>query len=275
MFAATVSGRLRQAPPRGLRAQALLATPSRRFSSPPKVVKPLSAETQAALKGSDAELQDILEGSGNWAKKMRARDPAFFDRIGKGQSPNYLYIGCCDARVDPTVLMNLQYGDLFIHRNVGNLVSGNDLNVMSALEFAVNRLKVPHIIVCGHYDCGAVRGAHTQMDHGIIENWLRNIRDVARYHNTELSQIKDKEQSHRRLVELNVTEQCLNILKTGSVQRMRKESFKKTGMALPRVHALVFDPAAGKLNKLDVDWKSETKEFDAIYDLYPDTPHMV
>ncbi|KAI9332082.1 carbonic anhydrase family protein [Obelidium mucronatum] len=211
------------------------------------------------LKGSHPELKDILEASGNWAKKMKDRDPGFFDRIATSQSPNYLYIGCCDARVDPTVLMNVGYGDLFIHRNVGNLVTGSDLNTMS-----------PHIIVCGHYDCGAVRGAHTQMDHGIIENWLRNIRDVARLHNTELAKIPGKEDRHRRLVELNVTEQAFNILKTGSVQRLRKQSYKETGVALPRVHAIVFDPASGALKKLEVNWKEETKEFDSIYNLYPE-----
>ncbi|KAJ3290047.1 hypothetical protein HDU79_003594 [Rhizoclosmatium sp. JEL0117] len=245
--------------------------PSRAYSLPlVNNGKTLSAEAKASLKGSDPDLKDIIEGSGNWAAIMRERDPDFFNRIGKGQSPNYLYIGCCDARVDPTVLMNLNYGDLFIHRNVGNLVTGSDLNVMSAIEFAVNRLQVPHIIVCGHYDCGAVRGAHKQMDHGIIENWLRNIRDVARLHNTELTKIPDSEDRHRRLVELNVQEQCLNILKTGSVQRLRMKSFKETGFATPRIHGLVFDPAAGELKKLDVDWKGETKEFDAIYNLYPD-----
>ncbi|KAJ3010051.1 UNVERIFIED_CONTAM: hypothetical protein HDU68_002363 [Siphonaria sp. JEL0065] len=108
------------------------------------------------------------------------------------------------------------------------------------------------------------------MDHGIIENWLRNIRDVARYHHKELKQIPDSETRHRRLVELNVTEQALNVLKTGSVQKLRKASYQETGIALPRVHALVFDPACGTLKKLEIDWKEETKEFDSIYNLYPD-----
>ncbi|KAJ3076904.1 hypothetical protein HDU98_011000 [Podochytrium sp. JEL0797] len=219
-----------------------------------------------ALKGTDPDLKDIIEGSGNWAKRMRDVDPEFFERFEKGQFPNYLYIGCCDARVNPTILMNLEYADLFIHRNVGNLVSGNDLNCMTAIEFAVDRLKVPHIIVCGHYDCGGVHGAMRQMDHGILENWLRNIRDVARLHHDELSKITNKEQSHRRLVELNAVEQCRNILKTGCVQRSRRKTFKETGVALPRVHALVFDPASGELKKMEV----ETKEFEVIYELYPE-----
>ncbi|KAJ3345336.1 hypothetical protein HDU83_004207 [Entophlyctis luteolus] len=231
----------------------------------------------AALKGSDPELKDILTQSGNWADEMKAREPDFFSRFEKGQFPNYLYIGCCDARVDPTVLMNVRYGDLFIYRNVGNLVNVSDLSVLAAVEFAMDRLKVPHIIVCGHYDCGsvvsfikkAVRASYKQMDHGLIENWIRNIRDVQRMHHATLSPMTDEEARHRKLVELNVVEQCLNVLKIGSVQKSRMESYKKTGLALPRVHALVFDPTTGDLKKLDVNWKGETKDFDYIYSLYP------
>ncbi|KAJ3117696.1 hypothetical protein HK100_000764 [Physocladia obscura] len=232
------------------------------FSSKVSPTQPPQLDRQKikdALKGSDPDLKDILENSGNWAQQ-----------VCKGQSPNYLYIGCCDARVDPTVLMNVNYGDLFIHRNVGNLVCGSDLNVLSAIEFAVTRLHVPHIIVCGHYDCGAVRSSYKQMDHGIIENWIRNIRDVQRTHHVELNPIKDEDEKHRKLVEFNVIEQCLNVLKTGCVQRTRMKSYKEQGLALPRVHALVFDPAAGTLKKLDVNWKGETKEFDYIYNLYPE-----
>ena len=108
-----------------------------------------------------------------------------------------------------------------------------------------------------------------QTDHGIIENWLRNIRDVQRIHHKELSQIQDEEARHRRLVELHVVEQCLNLLKIGCVQRRRMKTYMDTGFALPRVHALVYDPATGRVKKLSVDWKEETREFDRIYNLYP------
>ncbi|KAJ3205966.1 hypothetical protein HDU83_008817 [Entophlyctis luteolus] len=235
----------------------------------PKKQHPNFPQALAALKGSDPELKDILAQSGNWADEMKGREPDFFSRFEKGQFPNYLYIGCCDARVDPTVLMNVRYGDLFIYRNVGNLVNVSDLSVLTAVEFAMDRLKVPHIIVCGHYDCGAVRASYKQMDHGLIENWIRNIRDVQRIHHATLSPMTDEEARHRKLVELNVVEQCLNVLKIGSVQKSRMESYKKTGLALPRVHALVFDPTTGDLKKLDVNWKGETKDFDYIYSLYP------
>ncbi|KAI8622525.1 carbonic anhydrase [Chytriomyces sp. MP71] len=243
---------------------------ARSYSAP---AKDKVAVIAGALNGSDPDLKDILEGNGSWAAEMRKRNPTFFDRIAKAQYPRYLYIGCCDARVDPTVLMKVDYGDLFIHRNVGNLVVGSDLNVNSAIEFAVTKLKVPHIIVCGHYDCGAVRGSGKQLDHGIIENWLRNIRDVQRLHHKELSAVEGEENKHRKLVELNVREQCLNVLKTGSVQRARMQSYKETGFAIPRIHGLVFDPAAGQLTKLEVNWTEETKEFDQIYNLYPKDQH--
>jgi carbonic anhydrase len=150
------------------------------------------------------------------------------------------------------------------------------MNFLTVLEFSMARLKVPHIIVCGHYDCGAVRGSAKSEDHGVIENWLRNIRDVQRIHHKELSAIKDDEQRHRRLVELNVIEQCINVLKTGCVQRRRAESLRgddASPYALPRVHALVFDPAVGLLKKLPVDWNEATQPFSDVYDLYPqDTP---
>ncbi|KAI8837953.1 carbonic anhydrase [Chytriomyces cf. hyalinus JEL632] len=259
--------RFTRAAPPSLRALPRVFSVAARFQSTQK--KPTPEVIKSLMRDSDPDLKDIIEASGHWANNVRERDPTFFDRIGKGQSPHYLYIGCCDARVDPTVLMNVEYGDLFIHRNVGNLVCGSDLNALSAIEFAVSRLKVPHIIVCGHYDCGAVRGSSKQMDHGIIENWLRNIRDVQRLNHKELSTVVGEEPRHRRLVELNVVEQCINVLKTGVVQQARMKSYLETGFAVPRVHALVFDPAAGELKKLDVKWADEMKEFDSIYNLYP------
>lgn len=226
------------------------------------------------LKGTDAEMQDVLRNNKAWVSHMNQKDPEFFKQLGGQQRPRYLYVGCSDARVDPTIMMSLKYGELFIHRNVGNVVCGSDLNFLTVLEFAMSRLKVPHIVVCGHYDCGAVWGSSRQEDHGIIENWLRNIRDVQRLHREELDAIADTNQRHRRLVELNVIEQCLNILKTGCVQRSRVATYKESGgaISLPRVHALVFDPSDGVLHKLNVDWREEAKDLTKIYNLYPQAP---
>lgn len=130
----------------------------------------------ATLEGSDPELADVLMRNKEWVVRKSKDDPDFFPALGRGQTPRYLYIGCSDARVDPAQMMGVSYGDLFVHRNVGNIVSGTDLNFLSVLEFAVDVLKVPQIIVCGHYDCGAVRGSIAQPKSGglgLIENWIR------------------------------------------------------------------------------------------------------
>jgi carbonic anhydrase len=227
--------------------------------------------TKERLRGSHPDCEDLLAGNRKWVDKMRKEDPSFFDRLGERQTPRYLYIGCSDARVDPGRLMGLDMGKLFVHRNIGNVVSGNDLNLLSVVDFAVNHLRVPHVLVVGHYDCGAVRGPIGEPEDGglgIVENWLRNIRDVARFHRETLLSIEDREARHRKLVELNVQEQCLNVLKIGTVQRKRLRTFVKESYALPRVHGLVFDPADGILKKLPLDFKSLIKEDRVIYDLY-------
>ena len=218
----------------------------------------------------DPELNGLIEGNKEWVKSVNEADPGFFEGLGKGQDPKYLYIGCSDARVEPTRLLGLKQGELFVHRNVGNCCP-NDLNFLSVLEYAVNFLEVPHIIVCGHYDCGAVRNSGKVQDIGLLENWIRQIRDVHRLHDAELSAIKDDEQKHRRLVELHVIEQARNILKTSCVQRMRNKTHTtvESGKAefpfpTPVVHAFVFDPADGLIKKLD----EELKVFEHIYSLY-------
>eukprot|EP01061_Rhynchopus_euleeides_P037822 TRINITY_DN649_c0_g3_i1.p1 TRINITY_DN649_c0_g3~~TRINITY_DN649_c0_g3_i1.p1 ORF type:complete len:248 (+),score=117.27 TRINITY_DN649_c0_g3_i1:59-802(+) len=221
---------------------------------------------------ADPELNGILEGNKEWVRSVNEADPTFFTKLGQGQDPKYLYIGCSDARVEPTRLLGLRQGELFVHRNVGNCCP-NDLNFLAVLEYAVNFLKVPHIIVCGHYDCGAVRNSGKVQDIGLLENWIRQIRDVHRLHDKELTEITDDEQKHRRLVELHVIEQARNILKTACVQRMRykthdQESGDKPDaeyqFATPRVHAFVFDPADGVVKRLD----EELRVFEHIYSLY-------
>ena len=160
-------------------------------------------------------------------------------------------------------------GSVFVARNVANMVVNTDSNLMSALQYAVAYLKIPHIIVCGHYECGGVRASVTQYNHmPPLENWLRNIRDVYRTHRIELDRIKDPEERHRRLVELNVKEQCINLYKTGVVQRRRVDSKDEGPYAVPQIHGVVFDPKVGLLKRVDLDFKGMTDALDGIYDLY-------
>eukprot|EP01061_Rhynchopus_euleeides_P037817 TRINITY_DN649_c0_g1_i1.p2 TRINITY_DN649_c0_g1~~TRINITY_DN649_c0_g1_i1.p2 ORF type:complete len:290 (+),score=137.31 TRINITY_DN649_c0_g1_i1:227-1096(+) len=245
------------------------------LNDPPRVPHKYTA----AEVSEDRDLNALLENNRNWVDGVNEQDPNFFKALGQGQHPKFLYIGCSDARVDPGKLLGLLPGDLFVHRNVGNCCP-NDLNFLSVLEYAVRFLKVPHIIVCGHYDCGAVRNAGKHEDIGLLSNWIRQIRDVHRLHDDELSKIDDPEQRCRRLVELNVIEQCRNIFKTACVQRHRLRTHK-TGthpnteydFATPRVHAMVFDPADGIIKKIDINFAEENKRLDHIYSLY-DASHI-
>lgn len=161
----------------------------------------------------DPDMEQILENNRKWVKKRSTEDPNFFQIIGGPQHPKYLYVGCSDSRVPANEILGLGPGQVFVHRNVGNQINGNDLNVLSVLEFGVMHLDVKHIIVTGHYDCGAVKAAAKKQDLGLLENWLRSIRDVHRIHQTELASITDENEKHKRLVELNVMEQGKKIIK--------------------------------------------------------------
>jgi carbonic anhydrase len=186
-------------------------------------------------------------------------------------SSSFRYIGCADSRVPANEILGLGPGEVFVHRNVGNLVIGSDLNVLSSIEFAVNFLEVKHIIVTGHYDCGAVHAALTRQDLGLLENWIRHIRDVYRTHQESLDMLSDDNLKHRRLVECSVVEQCLNVFKTGCVQKKRKEyraAHPDTRFAYPMVHGMVFDPKEGLLKKLPVNFKNLVRNYQHIYDLY-------
>lgn len=202
----------------------------------------------------DKNLENIFAQNKAWKESKLEKDPEFFSNLGSGHSPSYLWIGCADARVPANEVMGEDAGSVFVVRNVANMVVNTDFNLMSALQFAVDYLKIPHIIVCGHYDCGGIRASMKATDHvPPLENWLRNIRDVYRLHREELNAIKDPEERHRRLVEWNVIEQCINLCKTGVVQRRRVETFKAGHpYTTPRIHACVFDPKTGLLEKLDV-----------------------
>lgn len=200
----------------------------------------------------------IFENNQNWIKQKLNIDPDYFDNLSKGQSPEILYIGCSDSRVTAEELMGAKPGEVFVHRNIANVVANNDLNIMSVLTFAVKFLFVKHIVVCGHYYCGGIKAAMEPTDMGILNSWLRNIRDVYRLHETELNNIKDDDKRYNRLVELNVQEQCVNILKNINVQL----AFRERNI---QVHGWVFDIKTGKLIDLKIDFVNILNKLADIY----------
>lgn len=200
----------------------------------------------------------IFENNEKWIQHKLSLDKDYFINLAKGQSPDVLYIGCSDSRVTAEELMGAQPGEVFVHRNIANMVSNTDINVQSVLNYAVRHLKVQHVVVCGHYYCGGVKAAMQQADLGVLNPWLRNIRDVYRLHKKELNQLADEEDRYKRLVELNVQEQCINIIKTAAVQKAYKERDL-------RVHGWVFDVRSGKLIDLNIDFDTILKDIMAIY----------
>lgn len=207
-----------------------------------------------------ASYDEIFENNRRWVEKMSAQDETFLKNLSSNQTPDYLYIGCSDSRVPANDIMGLHPGEVFVHRNIANLVVNNDLNCTSVIEYAVRELKVKHIIVCGHYGCGGVQAAMKPMDMGILNPWLRNIRDVFRLHRVELTTIP-KEQQYDRLVELNVIEQCVNVIKQACVQ----DSYLETGY--PLVHGWVFNLQSGLINDLKIDFPKVLADIQEIYDL--------
>ena len=154
------------------------------------------------------DFKKIFQNNEKWIQDKLNLDPDYFAKLSQGQSPQILYIGCSDSRVTTEELMGAQPGEIFIHRNIANMVISIDLNVMAVINFAVRNLKVKHIVVCGHYECGGIKAAMTPTDMGILNPWLRNIRDVYRHHQDEMDQITDPQLKINRLTELNVLEQC-------------------------------------------------------------------
>ncbi len=205
-------------------------------------------------------INQIFENNKNWiATKLEIKQD-YFESLAKGQSPSILYIGCSDSRVTAEDMMGVQPGDVFVHRNIANMVINTDLNSMSVIAYAVQHLKVDHIVVCGHYYCGGVLAGMQSADLGILNPWLREIRDVYRLHKTELNAIEDEELRYKRLVELNVREQCVNVLKTADVQR----AVRKRGLT---VHGWVFDIHSGKLIDLNIHYADVLEGIREIYHL--------
>ncbi|PKB17752.1 carbonic anhydrase [Flavobacterium sp. 5] len=204
------------------------------------------------------DIKQIFENNQNWIAKQLKIDEDYFKKLSDGQSPEFLYIGCSDSRVSAEELMGIEPGKVFVHRNIANMVPNTDLNSMSVINYAVVHLKVNHIVVCGHYGCGGVHAAMQQSDLGILNPWLRNIRDVYRIHRKTLDAITSEDEKYKKLVELNVQEQCINVIKTAEVQKAYRERDLK-------VYGWVFDLHSGKLIDLDINFTEILKDITQIY----------
>ncbi len=204
------------------------------------------------------ELEKIFKNNELWVAEKLALDPNYFEKLSQGQAPEFLYIGCSDSRVTAEDLMGAKPGEIFIHRNIANMIISIDLNAMSVINYAVRHLKVKHVIVCGHYECGGVKAAMQSTDLGILNPWLRNIRDVYRLHQTELDSITNEHEKYNRLIELNVQEQCINLIKTAVIQ----EAYKERGLT---VHGWVFDIHTGKIIDLKIDFEKILSDIMKIY----------
>jgi carbonic anhydrase len=193
-----------------------------------------------------ASYHQLFHNNKKWVHKKLMEDPEYFKKLGKGQQPEYLWIGCSDSRVPANEITGTEPGEMFVHRNIANMVVHTDMNLLSVLSYAVEVLKVKHIIVCGHYECGGVIAAMGNKQYGLIDNWLRHIKDVYRLHHAELEAIKDPKLRARRFVEVNVTEQVSDLCKTSIVQNAWK---KKQPLS---IHGWVYDVNDGFINDLKV-----------------------
>jgi carbonic anhydrase len=206
---------------------------------------------------------EIFEENARWVAAKLDADPSYFEKLARGQNPRILYVGCSDSRVTAEELMGAEPGEIFVHRNVANLVVATDNNLNAVVQYAVEHLEVQHIVVCGHYECGGVKAALNPSDMGQLNSWLQGLRDVYRIHQQELDAIADAGKRFDRLVELNVLEQCINIIKIDHVQR----AWYKTGF--PKIHGWVFDVRTGKLIDLELKMADEVASIRSIYDLKP------
>jgi carbonic anhydrase len=202
----------------------------------------------------------LLDNNKAWATLKANNDPDFFEEMAKVQNPEYLWIGCSDSRVPPNEVTATRPGEMFVHRNIANMVIHTDMNLLSVLSYAVDVLMVKHIIVCGHYGCGGIRAAMGHQQFGLIDNWLRHIKDVYRYHHIELDSISDMEERERRFVELNVVEQVHDLGKTSIVQNAWKRDQPL------HIHGWVYELKDGLIKDLDVTFRCP-KDLHAVYRL--------
>jgi carbonic anhydrase len=191
-------------------------------------------------------LKDLFDSNRKWAKKIKETDPDFFAKLSRQQNPEYLWIGCSDSRVPSNQIVGMLPGEIFVHRNIANVVIHTDLNCLSVIQFAVEVLKVKHIIVCGHYGCGGIKAALGKESYGLIDTWLRHIKDVYRYHQDKLDAIEDEQERLNLLCELNVIEQVANVCHTSIVQKAWE-----SGQELS-VHGWIYSIEDGILKNLDV-----------------------
>ncbi len=208
----------------------------------------------------EKSIKNLLENNKNWVASKLAIDPSYFEKLSNSQNPEYLWIGCSDSRVPANQITGTLPGDIFVHRNIANMVVHSDMNMLSVLSYAVEVLKVKHIIVCGHYGCGGVLAAMENKQFGLIDNWLRHIKDVYRYHHKELDAIADKTQRARRFVEVNVMEQVHDLCKTSIVQNAWKNKQPL------HVHGWVYDIHDGIIKDLNVSFTC-TKDLHKVYHL--------
>ena len=203
-------------------------------------------------------LDELFDGNRAWAKRVESEDPGFFEKLAKQQSPGYLWVGCSDSRVPANQIVDLMPGQIFVHRNVGNVAAHTDLNCLSVIHYAVGVLQVKNIIVCGHYGCGAIRAALENRELGLIDNWLRHIQDVMHKHSGQLARIPTERERWDRLAELNVIEQLMNVSRTTIVRQAWAQ-----GHALS-LHGLIYSLSDGLLRDLKISGASE-EELAASY----------
>ena len=208
----------------------------------------------------EASYNRLLDNNKTWAKQKKSIDPDYFKDMAQGQSPEYLWIGCSDSRVPANEVTGTKPGEIFVHRNIANMVVHSDMNLLSVLSYAVEVLKVKHIIVCGHYECGGVIAAMGHKQYGLIDNWLRHLKDVYRYHHEELDAIGDETKRVRRFVELNVVEQVHDLGKTSIVQNAWQNNQQL------HIHGWVYDIKDGLINDLGVTFTG-TKDLHSVYHL--------
>ena len=197
--------------------------------------------------------KSLLDNNKEWVAKSLESDPDFFNKLANGQQPPILWIGCADSRVPANEIIGAKPGEVFVHRNIANMVLHTDMNMLSVLDYAVNVLKVKHVIVCGHYGCGGVKAAMGNQQIGLIDNWIRHIKDVYRFHNDELSKIKDEVKHFNRFVELNVVEQVMDLAKTSIIQNAWNSN------QVIQIHGWVYDVKDGLIKDLGVNYENNSQ----------------
>jgi len=215
------------------------------------------------------DYQQLFDNNRKWVHEKLTQDPNYFKNLADSQTPKYLFIGCSDSRVPANEITGTNPGEMFVHRNIANLVVHTDMNFMAVLHYAVEVLKVEHVIVCGHYGCGGVRAAVDTHDHGLVDKWLTHIKDVYRLHYNELQSISNHEERHKKLVELNVREQVYHLSMTSVIQNAWKDDRG------PQIHGWVYDIREGYLKDLNIDIEKELKAYKNLYELNPPSIKIV